>query len=156
VNTLCPCVWNKWSWSHMRGVFNFGRKNGYDTIPLEIFIGIVYGPPTDTYPVWGIMWNTCTWEMWDPNRPYDIIAKGCHTWHVCGHTYVVLVRFIPMQDWLLIQISTTLLDMSDTLFNAPTHRNACFILWWWIKRCLINDDYIDILTLQLWLFNWMV
>jgi hypothetical protein len=30
VNTFCPCVWNKWSWEHMRWVFNFGHKTGYD------------------------------------------------------------------------------------------------------------------------------
>jgi hypothetical protein len=40
-------------------------------------------------------------------------------WHVCGHVYVMLVRFISLQGWLLIRISTTLSDMSDTLFTAP-------------------------------------
>jgi hypothetical protein len=31
----------------------------------------------------------------------------------------MLVRFIPLQGWLLIQISVTFLDMSDSLFTAP-------------------------------------
>jgi hypothetical protein len=100
----------------------------YPTIPLEMSIGIVYGPPTNNL-VWGIVWKTCTRERWDPDRPYDIIAKGCHTWTVRGCTYVVLVRLIPLQGWLLIQISMTLSNMSDSLFTAPTRRNPCLLLW---------------------------
>jgi hypothetical protein len=82
----------------------------YPTIPLEMSIGIVYGPPTDISAC-GITWKTCTRERWDPDQPYGIIVKGCHTWPVHGHVYVVLVRFIPLQGWLLIQISATLSDM---------------------------------------------
>jgi hypothetical protein len=33
--------------------------------------------------------------MWDLDRPYDVVAKGCHTWPIRGRAYVVLVRFIP-------------------------------------------------------------
>jgi hypothetical protein len=33
----------------------------YPTIPLEMFSGIVYGPPTDNL-VCGIVWKTCTRE----------------------------------------------------------------------------------------------
>jgi hypothetical protein len=40
-------------------------------------------------------------------------------WPVRGCAYVVLVRFIPLHGWLLIQISVTLSDMSDSLFTAP-------------------------------------
>jgi hypothetical protein len=52
------------------------------------------GPPTDS-PECGIMWKSCTREKWDLDRSYDIVVKGCHTWHVHARTYVVLVRFIP-------------------------------------------------------------
>jgi hypothetical protein len=45
--------------------------------------------------------------------------KGCHTWPIRGRAYVVLVRFIPLQGWLLIWISIILSDMSDSLFTAP-------------------------------------
>jgi hypothetical protein len=31
----------------------------------------------------------------------------------------MLIRFIPLQGWLLIQIFATLSDMSDSLFTAP-------------------------------------
>jgi hypothetical protein len=62
---------------------------------------------------YGIAWNTCTRERWDPDRSYDIVVKGCHTWPVRGRAYIMLVKFIPMQGWLLIWISTTLLDMSE-------------------------------------------
>jgi hypothetical protein len=99
----------------------------YPTIPLEMSIGIVYGPPMNSL-VCGIVWKMCTRERWDLDRPYDIVAKGCHMWPVRGRVYVVLVRFIPLKGWLLIWISTTLSDMSDSLFTAPTHRNACLLL----------------------------
>jgi hypothetical protein len=66
----------------------------YPTIPLEMFTGIVYEPPTDS-PVWGIVWKMCTRERWDTDRPYDVVVKGCHTWAVHGDAYVVLVRFSP-------------------------------------------------------------
>jgi hypothetical protein len=73
----------------------------YPTIPLEMSIGIVYGPTTDSL-AYGIMWKTCTREMWDLHRPYDVVAKGCHMWPFRGRAYVVLVWFIPLQGWLLI------------------------------------------------------
>jgi hypothetical protein len=34
VNTLCPCVWNKWSWAHMRWVFGFFIKSGITPLIL--------------------------------------------------------------------------------------------------------------------------
>jgi hypothetical protein len=113
----------------------------YPTIPLEMSIGIVYGPLMDS-PICGIAWKTCTRERWDPDRPYDVVARGCHTWPLCGRTYIVLVRFIPLHGWLLIRISVILSYMSDSLFTAPTHRNTCLLLWWWL-RWLINDDEYD-------------
>jgi hypothetical protein len=36
----------------------------YPTIPLEMSIGIVYMPPTDSAAC-GITWKTCTRERWD-------------------------------------------------------------------------------------------
>jgi hypothetical protein len=54
-------------------------------------IEIVYGPPTDS-PVCGIMWKTCTKERWDPNRPYDVVAKGFHMWPIRERAYIVLIR----------------------------------------------------------------
>jgi hypothetical protein len=90
----------------------------YTNIPLEMSVGIVYMPPTDS-PACDIMWKMCTRKSRDPDRPYGIAMKGCHTWPVRGCAYVMLVKFIPLQGWLLIQISTTLLDMSDSLFTVP-------------------------------------
>jgi hypothetical protein len=55
----------------------------YSTIPLEMSIGIVYGPPMDN-PTCDITWKTCTRERWDPDQPYGVIAKGFHTWPVRG------------------------------------------------------------------------
>jgi hypothetical protein len=66
------------------------------TIPLEMNIGIMYGPPTDSTAC-GIAWKTYTRERWDPDQLYGIIVKGCHTWPVHGHVYVMLVGFIHLQ-----------------------------------------------------------
>jgi hypothetical protein len=67
----------------------------YPTILLEMSIGIVYGPPTDS-PACGITWRTCSRERWDPDRPYDVVVKGCHTWPIRGCAHVMLVRFIHL------------------------------------------------------------
>jgi hypothetical protein len=99
---------------------------GRYSIPLEIFSGIVYVALTDSR-MYGITWKICTREWWDPDQAYDVVAKGWHTWHVRRRAYVVLVSFIPLQGLLLIRISTTLLDMSDSLFTAPIRRYACFM-----------------------------
>jgi hypothetical protein len=66
----------------------------YFTIPLEMFTRVVHRTPTDN-PVCGILWKICTRERWDPDRPYNVVVKGCHTWPVCVCMYVVLVRFSP-------------------------------------------------------------
>jgi hypothetical protein len=89
-----------------------------DTVPLEMFIGIVYGLSTDS-PVCGIVWNTCTRERCDLDRPYDVVANGCHTWPVRVRSYVMLVGFIPLHVCLLLRISAPLSDMSDSLFTTP-------------------------------------
>jgi hypothetical protein len=123
----------------------------YSTIPLEISIGIVYGPPTDRL-VCGIVWKTCTRDRWDLDWPYDVVTEGCHTWPIHGRAYIVLVRFIPLQDWLLIRISTTLSDMSDSLFTTPTRSTACLLLWWWL-RWLINDDEHDYIMMMYLLYS---
>jgi hypothetical protein len=109
----------------------------------------VYVPPTDS-PTCGISWKTCTREKWDPDRPYDIVAKGCHTWPIHERAYVTLVRFIPLQGWLLIHISATLSDMSDSLFTAPLME---LHVYYYVDgiRWLINDDEHNYITIMMYL-----
>jgi hypothetical protein len=126
----------------------------YPTIPLETSLGIVHELPTHR-PACGIAWMMCTRERWDLDRPYSIVVKGCHTWLVRRRAYVMLVRLIPQQGWLLIWISMTLRNMSDNLFTAPTCRNACLLLWWLLRWLIDDDDYDDVFTLQYWLLSWM-
>jgi hypothetical protein len=66
----------------------------YPTILLEMSIRIMYEPPTDN-PACGITWKTCTSEKWNPDRPYDIITKCCHTWPVRWRAYVVWSDLYP-------------------------------------------------------------
>jgi hypothetical protein len=79
-------------------------------------------------------------------------VKGCHTWPVRGRAYVVLVRFIPLQGWLLIRISATLSNMSDSLFTAPLVEMHVYSydddLRW-----LINDDEHDYIMMMYLLYN---
>jgi hypothetical protein len=123
----------------------------YPTIPLEISIGIVYRPPMDN-PACGITWKMCTRERWDSDRPYDIVAKGYPCKVVRGRAYVMLVRFIPLQGCLLIRISAPLLDMSDSMFTAPTRRTTCLLLCWWL-RWLINHNEHDYIMMMYLLYN---
>jgi hypothetical protein len=118
----------------------------YPTIPLEMNIGIVYEPLMDS-PVCGIVWKTCTRPRWDLNWPYGIIVKGCHMWPIRGRAYVILVRFISLQGWLLIQIYVILSDMSDSLFTAPliemhVYYNDDGLSW------LVNDDEHDYIMMM--------
>jgi hypothetical protein len=148
-----PDLWGLVNWCSLMIVV----VRQYPTIPLEMSTRIVYGPPMDS-SVCGITWKTCNRERWDPYRPYDIVVKSCHTWPIHRRAYVVLVRFIPLQGWLLIRISVTLPDMSDSLFIAPTHRNACLLLWWWLRWLIIDDEhdyYDDVFTLQYCLLSCM-
>jgi hypothetical protein len=87
----------------------------YPTISLEMYTGVVYKTPTDSI-VWGIMWKMCTRDKWNLDWPYDTVVKSCHTCPVRGYVYVMLV---PLHGCLLIQISATLSDLSDSLFTAP-------------------------------------
>jgi hypothetical protein len=119
----------------------------YPTIPLEISIRIVYMPPMDSL-MCGIVWRTCTKERWDLDWSYDIVVKDWHAWSICGRAYVMLVRFIPLLDWLLIRISVTLLDMSDSLFTIPLIEMHVYY-YDDSLRWLINDDDYYIMMLYL-------
>jgi hypothetical protein len=112
----------------------------YLTIPLEMSTGIVYGPSTYSSAC-GITCKTCTRERWDLDRPYNIVAKGCHTWPIRGCAYVVFLGLYPCRVgyW----------------FGSPWHSRI------WVTACslpplvemhvLIIDDehdyYDDIFTL---------
>jgi hypothetical protein len=63
----------------------------------------------------GIAWKTCTQERWDPDQPYDIIAKVCHTWPVYGRARVIFGRFIPLQGCLLILIWVIAFSLSPLI-----------------------------------------
>jgi hypothetical protein len=47
-------------------------------------------------------------------------VKGCHTWPVLGHAYVMYVRFSPI-GCTSIRIVGTLSDMNGGLFAASSH-----------------------------------
>jgi hypothetical protein len=137
-----PNLWGPINWHSLMIVV----VGWFPTILLEMSIEIVYEPSKDSLAC-GITWNMCTRERWDPDRPYGIVAKCCHTWHVRVRAYIMLVRFIPLQSWLLIWISMILSNMSDSLFITPTRRNTCLLLWWWL-RWLINNDEHDYIILM--------
>jgi hypothetical protein len=59
-----------------------------------------------------------------------------------------VVRFIPMQGWLLIWISVTPSDMGDGLFVESKHSNYTFIMLYLVNEMgidyLVVDDLINI------------
>jgi hypothetical protein len=60
-------------------------------------------------------WKTCTRVRW----ALILLAYACR-----------VVRFIPLQGWLLIQFSVTPSDMGDGLFVVFKHRIINFIILW--------------------------
>jgi hypothetical protein len=68
----------------------------------------VYGKPTDSAAC-GATWKMCTRERWDPDQPYDVVEKGCHTCLVRGRTHDMLVRFYTPAGLIIDS------DLHDTL-----------------------------------------
>jgi hypothetical protein len=79
----------------------------YPTIPLEMSIVIVYGSPKES-PACGIAWKTCIRERWDPDRPYDVVAKGCHTWSIRGRVCHVGQIYTPARLVIDLNVCNTL------------------------------------------------
>jgi hypothetical protein len=75
-------------------------------------------------------WKMCTRVRWALiillTTSWTVAARGALRACVCH-----VVRFIPLQGWLLIWISTTPSDMGDGLFAAPKCRMINFIIMWW-------------------------
>jgi hypothetical protein len=59
-----------------------------------------------------------------------------------------VVKFIPLQGWVLIRISMTPLDMGDGLFSAPKCSNSSFTMLYLVQGMdidyLIVDEMINI------------
>jgi hypothetical protein len=76
------------------------------------------------------MWKTTL--GWGRTRPdflallWIVATPGALLACVCR-----VVRFIPLQCWLLIRISATPSDMGDGLFTTFKHRIINFIILWW-------------------------
>jgi hypothetical protein len=72
-------------------------------------------------------WKTCTMVRWALivflTASWTVATRGVLRAYVCH-----VVRFIPLQGWLLIQISPTPSDMGDGLFTAPKRSNSTFIM----------------------------
>jgi hypothetical protein len=72
-------------------------------------------------------WKTCTRVRWALNvslvTSWIVATRGALLAYVCR-----VVRFIPLQGWLLIQISVTPSDMGDGLFTASKRRIINFII----------------------------
>jgi hypothetical protein len=74
-------------------------------------------------------WNTCTRVRWalivSLTSSWIVATRGALRPYVCR-----VVRFTPLQGWLLIRISVTPSDMSDGLFVVFKCRIINFILLW--------------------------
>jgi hypothetical protein len=66
---------------------------------------------------WGRTWPDSLTTSWTMATHSALQAYACH-----------LVRFIPLQGWLLMQISVTPSDMGDGLFATPKRSNSTFIM----------------------------
>jgi hypothetical protein len=89
-------------------------------------------------------WNTCTRVRW------DLIVSLITSWIVVTRVALLayvcrVVRFIPLQGWLLIRISTTPSDMGDDLFTVFKCSNSTFImsLGSWDEYRLLGSRHDD-------------
>jgi hypothetical protein len=66
------------------------------------------------------------------SRPGFFIASWTIATHGALQAYVCcVVRFIPLQGWLLIWISTTPSNMGGGLFTESKYKILNFIIMWW-------------------------
>jgi hypothetical protein len=75
-------------------------------------------------------WEMCTRVRW------ALIISLATSWIVVTHGALHacvchVVRFIPLQRWLLIQISITSSDMDDGFFAASKRRIMNLTILWW-------------------------
>jgi hypothetical protein len=93
-----------------------------------------HGMSTEAYT-----WKTCTSVRWALiiflTASWTVATRGALRACVC-----CIVRFIPLQGWLLIRISATPSDMGDGLFAAPKHSNSTFIMLYLVHET--NIDYL--------------
>jgi hypothetical protein len=93
------------------------------------------------------VWKTCTRVRWALIIPltvsWTITTRGALVGRVCH-----VVRFIPLQGWLLIWISVTPLDMGDGLFAESKCSNSTFIMLYLVHEmhidCLVVDEMINV------------
>jgi hypothetical protein len=101
-----------------------------DTLPR--FMSVQWDSVRATH---GVSVEAYAWKKtleWGRTRPVFFIAswtiatRGALQACVCR-----VVRFIPLQGWLLIQIFTTPSDMGDGLLAESKRRIINFIIIWW-------------------------
>jgi hypothetical protein len=99
---------------------------------LPHFMGVQWDSVRATH---GVFAEAYAWKMavgWGRTRPdflimlWIVATRGALLTYVCR-----VVRFIPLQGWLLIRISVTPSDMGDGLFTKSKRRIINFIILWW-------------------------
>jgi hypothetical protein len=69
---------------------------------------------------------------------WTVATRGALQAYMCR-----VVRFIPLQGWLLIRISATPSDMGDGLFAAPKRSNSTFIMLYLYHEMDIHYSAVD-------------
>jgi hypothetical protein len=132
--------------SEWRSIWNVLMHTGHMESPN--FVASCVDDLDDTLPRFtGVQWDSVrathgmsaeahAWKMalgWGRARPsflvtsWIVATRGALRACVCH-----VVRFIPLQGWLLSWISVTPSDMGDGLFTASKRRivNYIIIMWW--------------------------
>jgi hypothetical protein len=118
-----------------------------DTLPH--FMGVQWDSVRATH---GVSVEAYAWKTalgWGRTQPDSLTASWTVATRSALLAYVChVVRFIPLQGWLLIQISTTPSDMGDGLFAMFKHSNSTFIMLYLVNEmdidCLVVDKMINI------------
>jgi hypothetical protein len=131
-----PWWTSTWMYWHIRDIRNPQTfvalcVNGLDNI-LPRFTGVQWDSVRATH---GVSAEAYTWKMtlgWGMTQldflasSWIVATRVAFVAHVCR-----IVRFIPLQGWLLIRISTTPSNMGDDLFAVFKRRIVNFIILWW-------------------------
>jgi hypothetical protein len=96
-----------------------------------------HGVSTEAYA-----WTTCTRARWalivSLTTSWTVATRGALRAYMCH-----IVRFIPLQGWLLIQISMTPSDMGDGLFAESKRSNSTFIMLYLYHEMVIDYLVVD-------------
>jgi hypothetical protein len=113
-----------------------------DTLPH--FTGVQWDSVRATHNVSTEAYTCKTTLGWGRIRPDFLASSWTFATRVASVAHMCrVIRFIPLQGWLLIQISATPSYMGDGLFTVPKRSNYTFIMLYLVHEMDIDYLIVD-------------